>query len=154
MFVTSSTGIDRGHTKAAPEAELETLPGGGIVEWLEDRRIVVYRAPDSSRLALQALFDRAEEIIRAWPTGKIYLAVLDLSSEQVGATPYARDRGRGLMNLRPDLMMVTSMLMRRSVQAQFFQLIVRLGQRANRQMAVHFSHDEAVTWLKKAGGIG
>lgn len=151
MFATNDT-----HSvahNAVQASNLETLPGGGTVEWLEDRRMVVYHTPNASRLALQSLFDRGEAVIREWPSDRPYLAVLDLSSEEVGATPYARERGRGLMSLRPDLTMITSMLMRRSVQAQFFQLIVRFSQRRNRVLAVHFAREEAIDWLKKMGKI-
>jgi hypothetical protein len=132
---------------------VEDMADGVFIEWIEDRRIVVYHTPDSSRPVLQALFDRGEQIIRDWPTDKPYLSILDFSSDRVSRTPYARERGRALMLLRPELHVCMSMLMSRSVQAQLFQLMARTWQRGNRQLAVHFSREEAVAWLKKVGGI-
>jgi len=135
-------------------SEVEALKGGVLVEWIEHRQIVVYRTPDSSRTAVQTLFDRAEEIVLGWPADRPYLAILDFSADRIGATPYARTRGQGTLALRPELKICMVMLTARSVQAQVMQVIARTKQRADKLLAVHFSQEEAVAWLKKVGGIG
>lgn len=151
MSVTDKPKVNDRDESTLPD--VETLAGHVLVEWIEDRQIVIYRTPDSSRTAVQALFDRAEEIVLGWPADRPYLAILDFSADKIGATPYARERGQALLRIRPELKICMVMLIARSVQAQFFQLMARTRQQANKLLAIHFSRQEAVAWLKKVGDI-
>lgn len=135
-------------------ASVETLRGGGSLEWLADRRIVSFYTPDSSQAVLQGLFDRAEEIIHDWPADRPLLMILDLSGPRVGMTPFARERGRAMLVMRPGLSISIAMVVSRTLQAQIFQVMIRLWQRSGRQIAVVYSREEAVAWLKKASGTG
>lgn len=132
---------------------VETLKGGGTLEWLADRRIVLFYTPDSSSGVLQGLFERAEAIIRDWPADQPLLIVLDVSGSRVGMTPFARERGRAMLVMRPGLSMAMAMIVSRSLQAQIIQVIIRMWQRSGKQIAVTFSREEALAWLKKVGGI-
>lgn len=133
--------------------EVEHLPGGVTVEWLVDRQIVCYVAPDAARVTIQALFDHAESILRGWPQGKPHLNILDFSSGRMASTPYTRERGRVILTMRPDLVMATAFVLPPSVQMRIFQLMSRTVSRPNGQMAVFATRDEAIVWLKRVGHI-
>lgn len=137
----------------ATPPDLEQLENGVSVTWLEGRRIVVFYTPQSSRLAVQTLFDRAEAILCAWPADRPWLAILDFAEDKLGATSYARERGQKLVQMRPDMKLAIAMLTAPSVIAQFMQVIAHARQRENRLLAIHFSREEAIAWLKKKGGI-
>jgi hypothetical protein len=132
---------------------VEILAGGVTLEWLEDRQILVFCAPNSSRSAIQALYDRAEAILLAWPVNRPHLSILDLRSATNGTTAYTRERGKALSALRPDVRVCTALLSIRSLQGHLLQMMVRAAQRPNKEIAVHFSLEEAITWLKREGGI-
>ncbi|MCC7210077.1 MAG: hypothetical protein IT323_22430 [Anaerolineae bacterium] len=141
-----------GQASASPSS-VESLQGGGSLEWLADRHIVSFYTPDSSQAVLRGLFERAEEIIHGWPADRPMLMILDISGPRVGMTPFARERGRAMMVIRPGLSMALAMVVSRTLQAQIYQVMIRLWQRSGRQIAVVFSHDDAVAWLKTVGGI-
>lgn len=141
-----------GHEAASPSG-VEALRGGGSIEWLAGGQIALFYTPDSSQNVLQGLFDRAEEIIRNWPAERPLLMILDVSGPRVGMTPFARERGRAMLVMRPGLVMALAMVVSRTLQAQILQVMLRLWQRSGRQIALVYSRDEAVEWLKKIGGV-
>ncbi|MCC7205761.1 MAG: hypothetical protein IT323_00550 [Anaerolineae bacterium] len=137
---------------AAPQendASVETLSPTARIEWLCDRRIVCYWASGAARETYRLLFDRAEDIARAWPDGAPYLLIIDFLTGEAGVTPYAKERGRTLNKLRPDLPTMMSMLMPRSVVASFAQLAMRAFQNPVRAIAIHHSREDGVEWLRK-----
>ena len=132
---------------------VEVLSATARVEWLCGRRIVAYTATGAARNTYCLLFDRAEQIILNWPDGQPLLMMMDFLSGNASTTPYARERGRSLNQLRTELPVAMSMLMSRTVQASFAQLAMRAFQKPNRTIAVHFTREEGITWLKKIGKI-
>lgn len=148
-----SAADDTQITDREARVDLEQLDSGVTLEWLEDRQILLFCAPNSSRGAIQALYDRAEAILLTWPANRPHLSVLDFRSAINGTTAYTRERGKALSALRPDVRVVTSLLSIRSIQGHLLQMMVRAAQRPNKEIAVHFSLEEALAWLKKVGGI-
>ena len=136
------------------EIHAEQLTLGGVVEWLENNRIVLYRPQNSTQQALAELFDRAEQIVHDWPTDRPHLTVLDLTVNEVRYTPYLRDRGRRLGIMRPEIQMATALLAPRTFMAQILDMTVRLASSSRRPLMMHFSRESAIAWLKKVGNIG
>ncbi len=158
-----STAFDRVHSSketgqrgtqslAPQEADglVEILSPTARVEWLCDRHIVCYWVSGASRESYRLLFDRAEEIARTWPDDKPYLLIIDFLTGDAGVTPYAKERGRVLSKLRPDLPTMLSMLMPHSVVASFAQLAMRAFQSKTRAIAIHHSREDAVAWLTRS----
>ena len=131
----------------------ESLPLGGVVEWLENAQIVLYKPPHSGQDVLAELFARAEQIVMAWPANQPHLTILDLSGDKIRYTPYLRDHGRQLGEMRPELQMATALLAPRTFMAQILDMTVRIASRSKRPLTMQFSREAAVLWLKKVGGI-
>lgn len=132
---------------------VEVLSQYAHEEWLCDGRIVCYWAAGASRNTYQLLFDRAEQIALDWPTDRPYLAIIDFLTGRAGVTPYAKERGRTLHKIRPDLPTMIAMVMPHSVQASFAQLAMRTFRTPTRAIDVYYSRKEAIAWLKRMGRL-
>ncbi len=141
------------HPGEVAPPDVEALANNVTVEWIEGRRVVLFHTPHSTRAAVQTLFDRADTILEVWPADRPFLAILDFAEDTLGATSYARERGQRLLQARPDVKMAMVMLTTPSVIAQFMQVIAHARQRETRLLAIHFSRDDAIAWLKKVGGL-
>jgi hypothetical protein len=132
---------------------LEQLEAGVRVSWLNERQLLVFSLPGSSRRSVQILFDRAIEILNTWPVEHPCPVVLDFTGGNVAATPYARQRGHEMTNVRPELTLFVAFVVPRSIQAQVFQFVVRGSKRRKTQMAVFFSREEALSWVRRLAGL-
>lgn len=132
---------------------IEVLDHGVILEWIEARQIMVYRPPDASQQAAEALFDRAEALVREWPAGKPHLVMIDFQSAGIIPSVYMRERGKVMWSLRSDVLVATAMLMVRTPVGRFLTAVTGKTQGPQALMSVHFSRDEAIVWLKKVGNI-
>jgi hypothetical protein len=132
----------------------EELEAGVRVSWLNERQILVFSLPNSSRHAVQVLFDRAIEILNAWPAERPCSVVLDFTAGNIAATPYSRQRGKEMTSLRPELTLIVAFVVPRSIQAQVFQFVTRSMKRHNTQMAVFFVREDALSWVRKMADPG
>ncbi|MCC7207363.1 MAG: hypothetical protein IT323_08655 [Anaerolineae bacterium] len=132
----------------------ELLDHGVMLEWLENGQVAAFQPSKNTPEALATVFDRAEAIVRGWPSGKPHLVLLDLKTADISPTPYIRRRGEAIQALRPDVLIATAILTQRNVAGQFLRVVVAKTQKEKGLVAVHFSRDDAITWLKRVGGIG
>ncbi|MCC7445815.1 MAG: hypothetical protein IT324_00290 [Anaerolineae bacterium] len=131
---------------ATSERMIELAPGVTL-EWLADGQIVAITSENSSREAVDAWADRLTELIKTWPTNRPMLVLADVSGGKNAQTPYLRSRASALMKVRPDVTLVTAMVVRHSILAQLIQIGLRAGRGGKARVQMFFSRQSAINWL-------
>jgi len=117
------------------------------MEWLADGQIVAITSDNPSREAVDAWADRLTELIKTWPVNRPMLILADVSGSKNAQTPYLRSRASALMKVRPEVRLVTAMVVRHSLLAQLIQIGLRAGRSGKVSMQMFFNRQSAINWL-------
>ncbi len=119
-------------------------------EWIDNKRIVIYRIYGITREAVDEWITSAFEIFKLWPATEPLLVVYDFSeSGGLSITPYIRKRTAELAEARPELMGRAAVILPRTIGAQAARIFVLISLKKNRVRRVFFTVDEALAWIRK-----
>ena len=119
-------------------------------EWIDNRRIIIYRVYSITREAVDDWIASAFEIFMAWPATEPLLIVYDFSvSGALSITPYIRKRTAELAEARPELMGRAAVILPRTIGAQAARIFVLISLKKNRVRRVFFTMDDALAWIRK-----
>ena len=134
-------------TSAGSSSPITELGAGVTFQWLHDGKIIAITSENSSRVAIDAWADKLIEVIHSWPVDQSMLVLADISRGKNAQTPYLRARSQELMEVRPEVTLVTAMVMPHSILAQLMQIALRTSHGSNVKMQLFFDRERALRWL-------
>ena len=127
---------------------VEEIVPGLTRQWMFDHQIVVYKGTSVSRQVIDAWAANVASTRDQWPGNLPYLAIHDMTSEEIGFTPYARARIEELFARYSMSPGHAAILLPRTFVSHVFQLFVRTQPKKNNRNAIFFSIEDALKWLK------
>lgn len=122
-------------------------------EWLYDGHIVTYKVTVFSRETIYKNSETVKEIIRTWPSGRPYLALMDYTENpNLALTPYLRQRAEDILKTFPRLHGRIAVVMKKSAASQTMRLFIKYGlghKHKKLEREIFFSHAEALAWLSE-----
>src|SRR5574341_441486 len=92
-------------------SEPKTTVSNVTVEWMHDKRIVVYKFKDISRATLDAWLEKTRAIFNEWDNTYPFLCLMDFSDVNLlTVTPYLNKKSHEASAMRPDLSGRTAVL--------------------------------------------
>jgi hypothetical protein len=135
-------------TSDTPPSAIENPVEGLTIEWIMDRRIVVYTIRDVSRTVANVWMDALESALASWTGDKPFLALYDVNFPGAVITPYARSRLSQMIDKFNSVYGRTAVVLPRSFTISVVELIFRARARGKRQRRIFTNYDQALNWLK------
>jgi hypothetical protein len=129
-------------------APIEQIAPQMVRYWLLDRQVVVYKMTSVAHQVVDAWIDTVIATMEAWPTNRPYLAIHDLTSENVSLTPYARTRAAELIPLGAKVPGYAAIVLPNSFIAQVIRLFMRSQRKQGIHNEIYFTLPAALEWLK------
>lgn len=131
-----------------PPVETEVLAPYLTRQWLLNRRIVVYKATEATRHAVDAWIDAIKDTRRLWPPDQVYLAIHEFSDIRIMLTPYARAQSSAIITEGSHAPGYAAIVVRHGVIGQTIQIFLKLQHHPLNEHQVFFAFNEALNWLK------
>src|SRR5687768_14569492 len=96
------------------------------VEWMCDRRLVVYTVNSIKKEVIDAWSQKVIETMNALPAGQVYYSLHNYTGvDNFMTTPHLRQRSKENTLARPDLSAYTAIVIPKSVMSHITMLFVR-----------------------------
>ncbi|MCC7449677.1 MAG: hypothetical protein IT324_19820 [Anaerolineae bacterium] len=116
-------------------------------EWIADGHIVVYTLQDGTRTTIDRWVKAFTADIAAWPEDRPFLVIHDFSARQVTTTPYGREGGDKLVNVRPEVKGRVAVLLPKTIAAHLIRLFLDQHTKGGRERRIFTSREDAIKWL-------
>jgi hypothetical protein len=144
MITTSSKDV----TFSEDSSPVEQITAGLTRQWLFDHQIVVFKPSSVTHPAIDAWIDCVKATMEQWPTNLPYLAIHDMTSDNVSLTPYARARAEELIQVSTKAGSCAALVVPRTFVGQVIQMFVRTQRKQGIHNEIFFSMQAALDWLK------
>lgn len=136
------------------EANIEKIGDGVTLNWLHDKKMMIFTVSDSHRATVDLFIDKYIALLRIWPPEQPFLIGLATLHDDASVTPYIRERTQAVIDVAKerDITGRFALVLKRN----FFLRLVRVFMQMNRQQGgpletcIFFTQPEAVAWLEKA----
>lgn len=133
----------------APPADAEEVVPGLFVQWLYDRRIVVFIAHNVSHQTIDAWVEVLQNTLKDWPEDRPFLSLYEMSFPEATLTPYMRSKLGEVIETHQNLTGRTAAVVRKTFLVQLVNLFLRGRRPGIRQRQIFYDYNEGLEWLKE-----
>lgn len=118
--------------------------------WLDDHRIVVFKATQTTRQVVDAWIDTVKLVMAEWPSDHPYLVIHDFREGNIALTPYARARAAELIPIGVHVPGYAAIVLPKSFVAQIIRIFMQNRKSGGIENRLFLNYADGLAWLRKA----